>query len=149
MGADLIGAAFTTDSSVDCSLDHIKDYIRAIPAERLMSEEFLITIDPSGRWDGEDIDADTVRDTLISGADEYLAATNGHRYAVGIPIPGTSLWFHFVGGSSWGDDPFEGYTDMCMFVDAVDALGLSAEETGLVCGGLPDPANALRYTKKE
>lgn len=146
MGADLIGAAFTTDCTMEpgLSLSRIADHIRAIPADTLMGEEFLAVIDPQGRWDGE-ANAEAVRDALISGATEYHAAVLGHRYSIGIPIPGTSLMLHFAGGESYGDDPFEGFHDLCVFVDAVPALGLPVEDTGLVCGGLPDPTTALRY----
>lgn len=144
MGADLIAATFTTDSCTQPSLSHLADYIRAVPAERLTSREFLVTIDP-GEFFDENVDAETIRDALISGANEYFAATKGHRHAIGIPIPGTTLWFHFAGGDSWGDDPFDGFTDLIRFIDATDALGLSTEETGIVCGGIPDPVTALRY----
>lgn len=145
MGMSIVAVGFTHDTRNKTPLSVITEALREVPDSVLTDEEFINTIDPSGRWDGENIGADDIRDTLLGGAIEYNNALAGHRSTAGWPIPGTSLEFSFVGGESWGDDPFEGFDELCMFLDAVRPLGLPVEKTGLVCNGLPDPETAGRY----
>ena len=142
MGMDLIGAGFTRRSDKKCSVDAIDAIINAIPDDTLRDEEYLSALDPNGvldrAGDPEHVDfPDFVRDILKSGAREYDSAISGHRMSTDYYIQGTPLEFVWTGGGSWGDDPFEGFSDLCLFIDLASQNETIREASGFVCGGLP------------
>lgn len=151
MGMDLVGAGFTRNSAVECDLDAIDRAIDLIPDETLRDEDFLRLIDPSERLysldpDDDDFPSD-VRDNLKSGAREFDSAVTGHRMSLSYYINGTPLEFVWTGGGSWGDDPYDGWSDLILFVEFADAVEGVAQLAGYVCGGLPDASVVAQYAK--
>jgi len=143
MGADLVGIGFTHDRRITCAEEALLAVVSAIRDE-VLTDEVLGFIDPAGAYDGEDLPA--IREALAEGAVEYLSAICQHRMAVGYDIPGTELTFVFAGGATWGDDPFDGFAALCLFVRAAEVFADLGDRAGLVCGGLPDPATILDST---
>ena len=151
MGYDLIGAGFTRRNDKGCDLDAIDALIDAIPDEKLRDEEYLNTIDPADSVlnivaDHPDTPA-LVRDALKEGAREYDAADSGHM-SVDFLFPGTSLGFVFAGGGSYGDDPYEGWSELMLFLNFAEHESAVAEAAGFVCGGLPSAFLLDQYTEE-
>jgi hypothetical protein len=149
MGMDLIGVGFTRRNDRECSVEKIDALIDAIPDDKLRDEDFLSAIDPSEAvlnpdWEDAAV-PDYVRDALKQGALEYGSALSGHRSSLDFGIPGTPLEFIFAGGDSWGDDPFEGWSELVLFLSLAEHDAALAEAAGFVCGGLPDAATVARY----
>jgi len=142
MGMDFISASFTHDTSKPCDVMAIGALLDGITDGQLHDPDFLGALDPSAHFDEDCQDEpdfpEEVRDTLKAGAAEYAALIEGSRWSMARTIPGTTLEFVTAGGSSWGDDPFEGFSELCLFIDALDALPDVAQAAGFVCGGLPD-----------
>ena len=143
MGMDLIGTGFTIRTDRKCDLDAIGRAIDAIPDERLRDDDFISALDPSGGWMPENID--DVRGVLKAGAREYDSAMDGHRMSLAYPVRGTALLFVWAGGGSWGDDPFEGFSELCSFIELCSLVGEVGAAAGFVCGGLPSATTVARY----
>lgn len=79
--------------------------------------------------------AQEIRDTLKFGA--TVAFDSEARVLNCWDIPGTSLMFNLMGGGSWGDDPFDGYSALVMFLNSLEFWSELKELTSVVCGGLP------------
>jgi hypothetical protein len=147
---DLIGVGFTRNQNVKCRIDLIDLAIDGIPDETLRDEAFLNAIDPAGildrAGDPEHVDfTDFVRETLKNGAREYDSAVSGHRMSTDFYIQGTPLEFVWAGGGSWGDDPFDGFSDLCVFINFCPSDDGVRELAGYVCGGLPGAALVALY----
>ena len=138
MGMDLVGAGFTRRNDVKCDIDAIDAIINAIPDEKLEDEAFLNAIDPSG-YLGSDMDDswEGVRDALKEGAREFDSALMGHRMSTSFTIAGSPLEFVWAGGGSWGDDPWDGFTSLCYFINFAEQDIHVRYASGFVCGGLP------------
>jgi hypothetical protein len=143
MGMDLIGAGFTRNSAVECKIDLIDVAIDLIPDASLEDETYLNLIDPAGNFDT--VEPEEIRDYLKSGAREYDSAVSGHRMAISYYINGTPLEFVWAGGGSWGDDPFDGFTELCYFTNFAEVDEGIAQLAGYVCGGLPNATTIAEY----
>lgn len=162
MGMDFISAGWTTDSnyktdeeSVNRWIDDLSDFAVLTRLDQLdesgafewevhLTEpdehgaEFPIDEhhEDDGAYEENKRTAQEIRDTLKVGA--AVAFDSDGRLSNAWPIPGTSLVFNLMGGGSWGDDPFDGYTPLVMFIDALEIWPDLKELTGVVCGGIPD-----------
>lgn len=153
MGMDLIGAGFTVDiSKTPCDLDAINALIDGLTDEQLNDDEFLNRVDPSDyltySMDEEEDIPRAVRDGLKVAATEYERTVAGHRMTADYQIPETSLWFFFAGGGSWGDDPYDGWNDLCIFTNFCEVNESIAHIAGYVSGGLPHPDVINGYYRK-
>ena len=133
MGMSLVGVGFTVDTERECKTDEVIRFIHGL-ADEEFDDELLGMIDPSG---GYLEDADQAREALKSGAQEFSSARDGHRSTMYYTIPGTHLVFVWAGGGTWGDDPFDGFTDLCIFVEYAAVSKQVADLAGFVSGGLP------------
>jgi hypothetical protein len=134
IGMDLIGVGYTRRSDKTVDRAAVEAAIDAIPEERLLYGSFLDAIDPSEHLSDERPAPAEVRAYLKRGALEYASS---HRMAVEYQMRGTALVFVFAGGGSWGDDPFDGFDDLCGFVNLCEMVDAVADAAGFVCGGLP------------
>jgi len=134
---DLVGVGFTHDKGRGCDPAVFGPVAAAVAAgltdDELEAMEFITA--PEGFGTREEL-----VDLLVRAAEEYASTVAGHRSTVHYGIPGTSLEFVFAGGGSWGDDPYDGFSDLVVFVDACDQFPVLAAASGLVCQGLPGPA---------
>ena len=143
MGMDLIGVGFTIRTDRKCDLDAIGRAIEALPDERLDDADFIDALDPSGA--GMDFTPEELRDYLNQGAEEFDSASLGHRMSIAYPVQGTALLFIWTGGGSWGDDPFDGFTPLCYFINLCSMVDDVREAAGFVCGGLPGARLVMLY----
>jgi hypothetical protein len=146
MGMDLITTGLTTHSGTPDPAT-----IEAIIAELTDAwiEDNIEIIDTAG-WieaTGDEADLGTpTRDALTAGADAYLTQTMG-RNASSWDIPGTPLTFHVMGGSSWGDSPFDGFDELCIFAEACGLLPELREAAFIVCWGIPSARVIATYAE--
>jgi hypothetical protein len=123
MGADMIVVGFVVDTATQPDTPYRVPVVDAEAAKAVlaaMSDETLLSlvehIDPSGAMEmiapDEDLIGD-LRDALNDGADEVAAAARGHRYSSWWEHPVSHRAFVLAGGTSWGDDPFEGFDNLC------------------------------------
>jgi hypothetical protein len=121
---DLIGASWTYDTTkppVD------KDAFYALIHSIEYPEDEPIPWDHSGTV--SDGNVDDWRNLLMDGAQEYEDAIGGHRMSIEWSVGDRDdRSFVFTGGGSWGDDPFDGFTPLTLFLNAVD------EEHGGITG---------------
>ena len=151
MGMDLIGAGWTIDT------DHLKvsgddehagtaavaEFMRTLGGTTILSH--MDQLDYSGRFEGED-DADLidiVRTTIQQGYE--VSIEYGGRATNTWDIPGTNLMFVYMGGGSWGDDPFDGFDALTMFLIACEVWPDLGEKVGFVCAGLPDISTMILH----
>ncbi len=82
-------------------------------------------------------DFDGMRDYLRDGAVDYEAHIEGtHPYGTSRPIgDGKTFWIHTAGGSSYGDDPYEGWSALGSFLTACAMLPDLAAAAGFVPHG--------------
>lgn len=154
MGADLILAGFTT-----------KPIIRAEElATRDANARGIIAalIDRPAQWlvgglagalvewgPGEDIDPGDADDTAMVGAvlpgletglKTYMEIlTTGDRCEVSWDILSGKAVFHTVGGTSWGDSPFEEWDDLLFFLNVASIEPALAEAIGFLGWGVVVP----------
>lgn len=162
MGMGLIGAMWTTRTDITPDHDAISAMIDAVPADYLLKhvEDF----DESGGRDWEPLKdddgalittgqegeenagiTDEIRSALKNGA---RAALGGVRLSNSWGLSGTGLVATFAGGGSWGDDPFDEYADLVMFIDSLHLFPEILEASGVVCGGLPH-ADTVQQAREE
>lgn len=134
MGMDLIGVGFTHRKSVTCTTDAIEAVLNKLP-DAVLTDEVL----EGALFDGnlEDASAEEVRATLLKASEEYIATIAGHRMTVQYSIENTDLVFTFAGGGSWGDEPYDDWNDLALFVAALEHIPQLREPVGFVTGGLP------------
>jgi len=131
---DLVGVGFTRDKGGECDPAVVGSVAAAVVAG-LTDDEFE-GIGFAAAPEEFDTREDLV-DLLVRAAEEYASTVAGHRSTVHYGIPGTDLEFVFAGGGSWGDDPYDGFTDLVVFVEACDLFPALAAAFGFVCQGLP------------
>jgi len=147
MGQDMISAGWTSTRSRDVDEEQAKRFFDRLSTEQVLSQ--LDRLDASGGFEAPETDDDLnildneenralateMRDMLKFGAS--VAFDSEARMSNVWEIPGTTLSFTVMGGGSWGDDPFDGYSALVMFIDSLNVwVGLRAL-TDVVCGGLP------------
>jgi hypothetical protein len=136
MGMDLITTAWTQENG-KTDADAVRAIIASLTDDEITSQTEVL--DPSGRLgfsDFPDDEAEELRAWISNGADVYLNVDELRLHDC-YPLPDTGLWFYVVGGGSWGDDPFDGFTDLTTFIEACSIWPELAEAAGFVCGGLP------------
>jgi hypothetical protein len=139
MGMDLIGIGYTIDPRKDTiQMDAVKEFVAALPE---IDDNDPISWDPSGIIS----DTDDWRWMLERGAKEYLDTADASRLVIDFEIGRTGNTFVFTGGGSWGDDPFDGYTYLCLFTNLLDENEELRALTNYVGGGIVvDDNTALR-----
>lgn len=146
MGMDFLSVGWTTSRAIETDEEQVKHFLDKLGTEQVLSQ--IDTLDPGGmyEWDTDDdcqildneenrVVAQEVRDTLKFGAS--VAFDPNSRMANTWQIPGTSLDFTVMGGGSWGDDPFDGYSAVVMLMEALHIWPELKQLTGVICGGLP------------
>lgn len=142
MGMDLLTIGYTTTLVPDYSTEAVLALVEGLPREWL--EEHMDVIDSSGCYDT----LEELRTAITAGAGEFDALLSGsHRMGADYPIPGTTLFFTVSGGGSWGDAPYDGWSELVIFIETCAQSPELAEATGFVCYGIPDAATAAAYPK--
>ena len=145
MGMDLIMVGWTqnrksTDKAELVALiDELLD-TTLLARKHELDESGLLEVES----ESEDEDPRILREWLKDGADTY-AEMDARRVAQSWVIPETDLRFMTAGGGSWGDDPFDGWSSLCMFLAACEVFPALGEAAGYVCGGLPSPSIAAAH----
>lgn len=99
---------------------YIKEHIETI----LAASEYIINL-----MDPEATD-DEVADSLIEG---WESLTDGNsRSEFGLEVGGTSLRIIGKGGESWGDDPYDGFSQETAFLQATAVCPPLGELAGIV-----------------
>jgi len=118
MGVDLILSSYVLPLGREPDFERCRENVRAWDIQAL-AETSKIMEDIS---DLDTFDPEDVRGCALRCIDEVQAAYDGHRYSsvftYHIPCPSEN--FHtleilIVGGNSYGDDPYEGFSDFCLF----------------------------------
>lgn len=133
MGADLLLLGFTVEGELD--LDRGRAFITA-----LSDDQVLDLTGDSQFAGGLDVDdAEAHRSMLEAGLVEAFEAFLGHRHSTSWPVS-DRRWFVTAGGATWGDDPFDGWSSLGLFIDtvgrtdstlpAVEGLRLSSNVVG-------------------
>ena len=142
MGMDMLTIGYTTRPVPEYSKEALLAIVSAFTTKWL--EENIDAIDESGCYES----VDELRRAIDQGAEEFDAlATGSHRMGVNYGIPGTTLWFTVSGGGSWGDDPYEGWSELGIFIRTCIQSPELAEAAGFICYGIPDATTAAAYPK--
>lgn len=129
MGMDLIGIGYTVDRQAKLSAVNAKLIVLMLRTE----------IEP--QWELIDIDGscetpEEVFSSVMKGA-EVFAQRDSARMSIGFPIPGhDDRDFYFAGGGSWGDEPFDGFNDLCNFISACQVVPGLGQSLGVLGGGI-------------
>lgn len=130
MGADMIVVSWTTDES-DLDRAAIVDAIAAFPEGRLND----LFAESQSLGPLSEYDFSQARSVLAVGMAEYLLSVDGvHRHTASEQIDGT-LWHYTSGGSSWGDDPYENWSELFCFLEACAEDPALARAAGFVGWG--------------
>jgi len=136
MSASFVSVGWTLDSAVDNS-DLTREDVRILVERHsydLMSDLDVWDYDEFFD-DPEDRDAvvDIVSDGLFILADPYDCAES--------PIADTGYVHYSMGGTSYGDEPFDGYTNACIALVAVEHIPELGKPFGVIGGGVRLPDN--------
>lgn len=132
MGVDLIVHGFTVAPSEVGRFD--ADALRRLVGGMTPTDAEL---DEVGAFD-----VDGWRLAMAAGAAEYVAAVDGHRFSASYVIRDRSpRWFVLVGGSSSGDDPFDGFGALSVFLDSLALWPALAAGSGFLGWGIVLPAD--------
>lgn len=121
MGQDLLLAGWTYKETD--SLDGLRDKVATI-VDTIANGATQEEIDTYfGDWcDMEEFDREQFRGSLGNGVNEYLDAVAGHRFSVTWNVrPSGGTYLVLAGGSSWGDDPFDGWGDLVRLLEWLEA----------------------------
>lgn len=122
MGAELLLAVWTTTG--DCDTERMRTAIEA------MDKDVVLGIDAY-----EESAAD-VYERLLSAVDDYAMILDGsHRYG-DLRAAGPDRFVAISGGASWGDDPYAGWSELCLLLDACGASEGLASAAGYIGGGV-------------
>lgn len=128
MGAELITLDWTAENPADPrQIDLAVADLADVLIDRLMDES-----QPLGWCDS----TDEARLALKRGATEYqLVIFGDHRYGTSQQIR-DDLWHYTAGAESWGDDPFDGFSDLWAFLEACALDSFLASVSGFVSWGI-------------
>lgn len=130
MGMDIIGVGYTVDTKRETlQKEAVEAFIAAMPE---IDDDDPISWDPSGIIS----DLDNWRHMLRKGAEEFVYTAEESRMVVDFPVGDTGNTFVFTGGGSWGDDPFDGFTNLCLFINLLDESPELRALTNYVGGGI-------------
>jgi hypothetical protein len=133
MGMDLITIGFTVTPNPTPKDDPeaLTGIIRALSDDWLT--DHLDNIDPQENYE----DMADLRAAIVNGAGDYEMHRSGmHRYGAFYEINGTPRYFIIAGGSSWGDDPYEDWSDLTLFINACELLPDLAMAAGYCGAGI-------------
>lgn len=142
MSASFMSVGWTLDSAVD-NTELTREDVRVVVeqhADALMRDIDVWDLDDSFE-DREDRDAvvDAVVDGLFILADPYDCAVT--------PIAETGYVHYAMGGTSYGDVPFDEYPNLCIALSAVVHIRDLGKPFGVIGGGIHLPYNwGLRAT---
>lgn len=130
MGADLISVTWTSEGRPDYK--RVTERIAELPETTL--DYLLATSQTLGYIDAGDYDE--VRDVLRDGFTQYeLSVLGDHRFTNVHPVS-TGALVCTSGGDSWGDDPYEGWSNLCAFLDACEEDDELARAAGFIGWGI-------------
>ncbi len=118
MGADLIVGVLEMEKGKAPDWGAAKAVIDQAPVEVLekMSADYFGDFDAEPGTPEWDTEVSEFRKRLMRALDELQCmCEGGHRCAVVRECSGGTILI--FGGLSWGDDPFEGYNDICAVAD--------------------------------
>jgi hypothetical protein len=154
MGADMIGQIVTVDASKHFAEgvgEKVAAYIKAMPEAELQMildagnceiDDYL----EGAAMIGDDDAVAALRLALLEGAETLLGSS---RYQISTPILGTPLSIIFKGAPTWGDDPYDGYLEEAVFIEAAMEDALIAREAGIVTTGAPDAETVWQYSRRD
>jgi hypothetical protein len=161
MSQAFISAGWTIDMAREPDEEQVKQFIDRLSTEQVLSQ--IGRFDPAGQYDWDEPDSDDdlnildteanldmaqeVRDTLKFGASVVFDTDTqmSNTWA----IPGSTLGFVIMGGGSYGDDPFDGYSAVVMFIESLNVWTGLRGLTNVICGGLPHIDYAQNHRKEE
>ena len=128
MGMDLIGVGYTVDTPEEPSVV-LAQLVVGLHRESI--ETAWEQIDEDGKWDEPGL----VFDSVMAGT-VWFGERNAMRMSVSYKVPGhDNRRFYFAGGGSWGDEPFEGFDHLCMFLNACAVIPKLGRSLGVLgCG---------------
>lgn len=131
MGADLMMATYVVKNplpelSGEEKAEALRLAIAALPEN--VCQDLLETHSPMGNEDSEAEDpAEELFAIALRGLEDITATY--HRYHT--PIATNAEWSIWAaGGVSYGDDPYEGWSDLCLFLNVLYANRILAETLG-------------------
>jgi hypothetical protein len=131
MGAELIGVGFTVDPE-KYNTDNWSIHIARTLFSGRLTETDRHMIDYS--FENLEREAQYV-DVLVEAVDFLSTPRESLRFATETKIGDTGLVYLWFGGTSWGEDPFDPYTALCVLLDVLDNHPELAVETPFVgCG---------------
>ncbi len=120
MGMDLIGTSYVTivsGSPMPSDAEAVSALRRTVFS---LPEETLI--EAANYWNFDDVDdesggiSDALLDQALSGWQDVAdAILSGHRFHT-VVAETSEFYISWAGGGSWGDDPYDGWTDLCVFL---------------------------------
>jgi hypothetical protein len=141
---DLLVYGFTTRTPEHFDQAALNTALAALTDEML--DGTFGHLDPSGGVES----VEELREYLTSGAEVYGSILSGdHRMASDFLIPGTDLFFTVTGGGSWGDDPYDDWYALGIFLNACDQFHQIAEAAAFVCAGLPTTDEQMLHLKEK
>lgn len=114
MGMDLIGTSYVTFVSGPmpsewAATNALRRALFSLPEETLSEAADLWGFD-------EDDDSDAVLGRAVVGwKDAATARLSGHRFHT-IVADTDAFYICWAGGGSWGDDPYDEWSDLCIFL---------------------------------
>lgn len=130
MGADLIGVGYiafsdTAPYPVDEAHEALRRLVFGLPEDKL--EDYLtdLNLDLDVPDDDDNAGRDVLLTCLLTGLDDFVAAySHGHRHhswAAG--APDGSYWLGWAGGTSFGDDPYDGWSEFVALLNLIPEGG--------------------------
>lgn len=123
MGSDLITTGFTHSGSFEGRGHALAKRLLSNPANTTLLLEKKQFIDFTRDFD---FDHDDLSGVLLNGLGEAeLLCREDQRYSQTWQMP-NGYYFTVAGGSSWGDDPFDQFSNLNFFLDLFDVEGMPA-----------------------
>ena len=123
MGMDLITHGFTAEDE-KCNEAGMRVALDTITDEWI--EDNADALDPSGGFEPEDM-----RGMIETGVEDYLLHIKGdHRSGNFYTIPGSTHKFYIAGGGSWGDDPYDDWSALGVFLSVCELVPELAQASG-------------------
>lgn len=147
MGTDLVTHGFTATKrsiqSIHDADESIQSMTTAVAAylKGRSDEDLTALLDQVAEYvaEIESVEVESGRELLTEGAGVYAQIVHArHRMSEGWTV-GTDAVFHVAGGSSFGDDPFEGWTELGAFLAACAEDRVLASLVGFISWGVGLP----------
>ena len=135
MSASFVSVGWTLDSAVDNS-DLTREDVRAVVEQH--ADALMRDIDV---WDNDEFfDDPEDRDAVVNAVTDGLFVLADPYDCAETPIADTGYVHYAMGGTSYGDEPFDGHTNACIGLNAVVHIPDLGKPFGVIGGGihLPD-----------